>query len=99
MERIAAILTVLGRHLPNNPASEYLAEHEWKALYCFIHRTSVLPERPPTIGKTVRWIAQLGGFLGRKGDGDPGPITLWRGIQRLEDIAEAYLAFNPPTCG
>lgn len=92
-------LTALGRHLPNNPASGYFAEHEWKALYCFIHRTNVIPERPPGIGEAVRWIAQLGGFLGRKGDGDPGPITLWRGLLRLEDIAEAYLAFNPPTCG
>ena len=29
-------------------------------------------------------IAQLGGFLGRKGDGEPGAKTLWLG---LRDIA------------
>lgn len=28
-------------------------------------------------------IAKLGGFLGRKGDGDPGWITIWRGWQKL----------------
>ena len=27
----------------------------------------------------VRWIAQLGGFIGRKGDGEPGVKTIWRG--------------------
>jgi Transposase Tn5 dimerisation domain len=29
-----------------------------------------------------RAVAGLGGFLGRKGDGDPGWQTLWRGWQR-----------------
>jgi len=28
----------------------------------------------------VRLIAQLGGFLGRKGDGEPGAKTLWLGL-------------------
>jgi hypothetical protein len=30
-----------------------------------------------------RQLAGLGGFLGRKGDGEPGWITLWRGVDRL----------------
>lgn len=34
-----------------------------------------------------REIAMLGGFLGRKGDGDPGWMTIWRGWNRLQDIA------------
>ena len=72
---------------------------EWKALYCFIHKTKALPAHAPTLHQTVRWIAQLGGFLGRKGDGNPGPITLWRGLHRLQDIAAAYLVFNPAICG
>lgn len=29
--------------------------------------------------------APLGGFWGRRGDGDPGVKTLWRGYRRLED--------------
>ena len=36
------------------------------------------------------WIAQLGGFLARKNDGEPGPITLWRGWKRLIDLAEGW---------
>ncbi|NER26043.1 MAG: hypothetical protein F6J96_36220 [Symploca sp. SIO1C2] len=38
----------------------------------------------------MRWIAQLGGFLGRKSDGEPGVKTLWRGIQRLNDLAAMW---------
>ena len=32
-------------------------------------------------------IARLGGFLGRKGDGEPGAKTLWLGLQRVMDFA------------
>ena len=31
----------------------------------------------------MRRLAGLGGFLGRKGDGVPGWITLWRGVSKL----------------
>ena len=31
-----------------------------------------------------RGVAQLGGFLGRKGDGEPGWQSLWRGWQDLQ---------------
>lgn len=31
-------------------------------------------------------IAKLGGFLGRKGDKEPGVKTLWIGIRRFNDI-------------
>ena len=34
----------------------------------------------------IRTIAKLGGFLGRKSDGNPGPLVLWRGYLRLQDI-------------
>jgi len=52
-------------------------------------------------------VAQLGGFLGRKGDGEPGTQTLWRGLQRLDDLTDMYrllhYATGPPgaqqTCG
>jgi len=31
----------------------------------------------------TRELAKLGGFLGRKSDGEPGWITIWRGWQKL----------------
>ncbi len=36
-----------------------------------------------TVGQFWREVAKLGGFLGRKHDGDPGWITIWRGWQKL----------------
>ena len=37
-------------------------------------------------------IARLGGFLARKGDGDPGPKALWIGLQRTRDFVLALNA-------
>lgn len=34
-----------------------------------------------------RAVARLGGFLGRKSDGNPGWQTIWRGWQKLQDLA------------
>ena len=35
------------------------------------------------LGQFYREVAKLGGFLGRKSDGDPGWITIWRGWEKL----------------
>ena len=35
-------------------------------------------------------IAKLGGFLGRKSDGNPGWITMWRGVKELMLLVEGY---------
>ena len=36
-----------------------------------------------TVGQFYLEVAKLGGFLGRKGDGQPGWITIWRGWEKL----------------
>jgi len=87
-------LTMLGRDQPDLPCSVILETHEWQALICFIHHTQQPPQKAPSLHNATRWIAQLGGFLGRKSDGSPGPMSMWRGLQRLSDIAEAWLAFH-----
>jgi hypothetical protein len=89
-------LTKLGRETPAVPATVYFEEHEWQALTAFVTRQPEPPKAPPTLREAVRMVAGLGGFLGRKGDGEPGTETLWRGLQRLDDIAEAYLVFRSP---
>ena len=87
-------MTHVNRVSPDRSCTEILADHEWKALYCKIKKTKEPSPKPPTIREAVRWIASLGGFLGRKGDGEPGITTTWRGWQRLLDISEAWLVFN-----
>jgi len=58
------------------------------------HRSATPPAQPPNTREAVRMIARLGGFLGRKHDGEPGMIVLWRGLQRLHDIATAWEIFT-----
>jgi hypothetical protein len=52
------------------------------------------PEQPPSLRQMIRSIAQLGGFLARKSDGEPGTQTLWRGLQRMDDITAAFRSFR-----
>lgn len=87
-------LSWIGRKTPNCPATVIFTPAEWKALYCFIHKSSRPPEEVPTLGEAMRWVGMLGGFLARKSDGDPGPIVLWRGMTRLADITAAWVLFN-----
>jgi len=79
-------LTYQARRQPEAPCTLALEREEWETLYCVTHKTSQPPRTPPSLRDAVRWIAQLGGFLGRKGDGEPGPKTLWRGYRRLTDV-------------
>ena len=39
-----------------------------------------------TIAEFYREVAKLGGFLGRKSDGAPGWITIWRGWEKLSTL-------------
>jgi len=74
------------------PASAHLhfSEMELKVLWHQSRRHSTKAKPPETLAQAVHWIARLGGFLGRKSDGVPGPITLWRGLQRLHDLTEGF---------
>ena len=78
-------LTYEARQYPDQPCDQVLESAEWQLLvqhYVPKRRTS----KPPTLHEAVRWIAQLGGFLGRKADGEPGVKTIWRGLRRLTDM-------------
>ncbi len=107
LERLLAVFSVVAWHLlwltyharqtPDAPATVALRPVEWHALYAFIHRTQRLPQAPPALHQVIRWIGQLGGFLGRKGDGEPGVKVLWRGWQRLQDITATWSISFPPS--
>jgi hypothetical protein len=83
-------LAKLGREVPNIPCTVFFEEHEWKALHTHLMKTPVPPDQPPTLRDAMRMVATLGGFLGRKGDGEPGATTLWRGLQYLDGIADMW---------
>ncbi|TCK31848.1 DDE family transposase [Paraburkholderia sp. BL8N3] len=80
--RIARLMR-LGRTCPDLDASLFFETDE-------IHGAHVLskkprPKKPPTLNQMIRMIASLGGFLGRKSDGEPGAKTLWIGMRRVMD--------------
>jgi hypothetical protein len=87
-------LTHINRSEPDQPCTLVLTTIEWQALFMRIHKSTRLPDTVPTVRQAVRWIAQLGGFLGRKSDGEPGVTTIWRGWQRLQDIATTWYLVN-----
>ena len=88
-------LTMLGREVPNHPCTIFFEESEWKTLYILKNQTPYLPAKEPTLREAIRMLASLGGFLGRKGDGEPGTTTLWRGLQRLESGVAVFRLLSP----
>jgi hypothetical protein len=74
----------LGRTLPDLDAELLLDPDEIKAAY--ILTKTPLPTGPARLNDVIRLIARLGGFLGRKGDGEPGVKTIWFGLQRVMDF-------------
>jgi hypothetical protein len=83
-------LTKLGRETPNVPCTVFFEEAEWKALSAYVRQNPLPPEQPPMLREAIHMTASLGGFLGRKGDGEPGTQSLWLGIQRLDDLTSMW---------
>ena len=89
-------LTRLSRQSPNLPATELLTEDEVKVLCAMC--PALAGRRALQLREAVRAIAQWGGFLARKGDGEPGPMTLWLGLLRLNHYVNAFKIYSK-TCG
>jgi hypothetical protein len=92
--RIARLMR-LGRTCPDLEAELLFEREEWQA--AFILNKKRPPKKPPRLNEVVRLIARLGGFLGRKGDGEPGVKTLWQGLTRVMDfVAGLHYAREAP---
>ncbi len=42
-----------------------------------------------TVYEFFRELAKLGGFLGRKSDGEPGWQTIWRGYRKMQSLLDS----------
>ncbi len=78
--RLARLIR-LGRIHPDWSAELFFSKTEWVGAYILNRKKP--PAKPPTVREVVRLIARLGGFLARKGDGEPGAKSLWLGFQAL----------------
>ena len=83
-------LTMVARELPESSCEPWLGAAQWQALWLHIHRKPPRKGQEPTIRQAVMWIGRLGGHMGRAKDGPPGPITLWKGYERLNDLTRMW---------
>jgi hypothetical protein len=79
-------VTLWTRTVPAVPCSILLEPDEWQALSCAIHRVPIPPAEPPPLGQAIPWMAQRGGFVGRRRRDRPGSEVLWRGFPHLGDL-------------
>lgn len=82
----------LGRECPDLDCELVFEPCEWKAVYKVVKKQEP-PERPPLLNEMIRMIASLGGYVIRKKT-NPGPQTLWIGLQRTHDLSTAWNAFR-----
>ena len=76
----------LGRALGDLQADLVFETDEWKA--AFILNKKPVPQKVPELNTVIRLIAQRGGFLARKGDGEPGAKSIWLGLQDVAVFVE-----------
>lgn len=96
LQRVTALLSVVAmrlmqlktaaRETPHRPAAE-VAPKEWIRALQLARKKQANPNM--TVREFLRAVAGLGGHLGRKCDGEPGWITVWRGFEKLILIARA----------
>ncbi len=95
-------MTFVNRADPTVSCDNFLTKNEWKVLWLKKHSRQIKagqikatpPELPTSTNEAIRWIAMQGGFLGRKGDGEPGQITIWRGWLDLMAAVDLYEVLN-----
>ena len=84
----------MGRSMPEINCEAVFEPAEWKSVYQVVHRKPA-PKEAPTLHTMVRMVAQLGGYVNRKREDEPGPQTVWLGLQRMHDMAQCWELFGP----
>jgi Transposase Tn5 dimerisation domain/Transposase DNA-binding/Transposase DDE domain len=84
----------LGRSCPEISCEAVFEPAEWQSVYQVVKRQSP-PKQAPKLQEMVRLVAQLGGYVNRKRGAEPGPQTVWLGLQRLHDITLCWQVFGP----
>ena len=74
------------REEPDAPATDELTADEIEAVVYLTNETRSSKSKRATaagltLGTAVRWIADLGGYVGNRGSGPPGATTIGRGLE------------------
>ena len=81
-------ITMQSREWPDINCEVIFSAQEWRTIY-LMQQKKKPPKKPPTLREMTRMLAQLGGFLARKGDGEPGVKNIWRGYRVLMNYVAA----------
>ena len=95
LEPLIAILAVVAVRLLSTkflartrPDSDEAAQSFGPEMLAILEKKIGLPKGGWTNRNLIRSVARVGGFVGRKADGEPGWQTIWRGWQRLMWMCE-----------
>lgn len=91
--RIAHIMR-LGRNCPDLDAAMFFEPDEIDGAYLL---TEVVQPDVPKLNEVLRLIARVGGFLGRKSDGEPGVKTIWLGLKEVHVAAKTLRSLRQIT--
>jgi hypothetical protein len=79
----------LGRNCPEMRCEVVFDRMEWQPVY------QITRQNPPALQEMVRMVAQLGGYVNRSRKDEPGPQTVWLGLERVHDISLCWKTFGP----
>lgn len=88
--RIAHLMR-MGRTCPDLDAKLFFEPDEIQAAY-LLNDQLAPPE--PRLNDVLRMVAKAGGFLARKGDGEPGAKTIWEGMREVRSSANTLKALR-----
>ena len=83
----------LARTEPDTPATVEFSREEIDAVILLRRPSGYRRGASPNIGQLVRWIADLGGYIGPS-NGPPGATVIGRGLQRIEPVILAVRSLD-----
>ena len=106
LEKFASLVSVvswfiffsyhLGRQFPELDAKHFFSREAIKVLRISAKRLKVSTGKTLSLKGAIFILARLGGFIGRKSDGEPGMKSIWRGWYSLQERMEFL---EDQTCG
>jgi len=89
-------ITQQARSTPEMPADQLLTRDEIDVIILLRKPKGYGAGDVPTLGKVVRWIAEIGGFTNKGSKAHPGKIVVGRGLNRIAAAVELLGALRGP---
>lgn len=81
----------LARTTPEAPASVEFTLDEIEVIATLRKPTGYKSGDMPSLGLVVRWLADLGGYVGKSSGGPPGSIVIGRGLKKVSAALELFM--------